>query len=100
MSFVIQSGITRAITGRGRKPTQFPLSSMNVGDSFLMECDISKTAEVESWRRKLRVAAKRYAEQNGDGYKFETAVVSETSDNEDEDGNPIVVTGVRVWRAA
>lgn len=98
MSFVIQSGITRSITGRGRKPTTFPLSQMDIGDSFRVECDITKASEVESWRRKLRTAAKRFAENNGDGYKFETAVVTE--DETDENGDSFKVTGIRIWRAA
>lgn len=91
MTFVIQSGVIPVPNKRGRKPTEFPLDQMNVGDSFLIECDISEKKQVESWRRKLLVAKKRFADsiENGNEFKFTTAVVS------DEFG-----TGLRVWRSA
>jgi hypothetical protein len=71
---------------RGRKATAFPLADMEVGDTFLIECDVESKKEVESWRRKLLTAKKRFSE-NYEG-KFVTAVV-----NSPEHG-----TGIRVWR--
>jgi hypothetical protein len=88
MAFVIQSGIPMVNTHRGRKPTEFPFDQMNVGDTFLIECDPTSKKEVESWRRKLLNAKKRFSE-NYDG-TFTTAVV-----NTEEHG-----AGLRVWRTA
>jgi len=86
MAFVIQSGIPMVNTHRGRKPTDFPLAEMSVGDTFLIECDPTDKKVVESWRRKFLTAKKRFSESY-EG-KFTTAVVST-----DEHG-----VGLRVWR--
>jgi hypothetical protein len=51
---------------------------MQVGDSFLIPCDVKEKKAVDSWRRKLLTAKKRM-----DGGKWATAVVSD---------------GLRVWR--
>ena len=63
---------------------------MDVGVSFLIPCDVTSKKDVESWRRKLLVAKKRFAEtlEEGDERKFTTAVV-----NSEEQG-----VGLRVWR--
>lgn len=85
MAFNIEANIPMASGKRGRKPTEFPLADMNVGDSFLIPCDTADKKAVDSWRRKLLVAKKRFAEQyeDADGIKFQTGTV---------DG------GLRVWR--
>lgn len=77
MTFVVESGIPftpRVGGGRGRKPTAFPLDEMEVGDSFLIECDVTSKKAVDSWRRKLLGARKRFAAayEDGDQYKFQT----------------------------
>lgn len=82
MSFVIEQNVAPVSGKRGRKPTEFPLDQMAVGDSFLIP--LENTAEkkvVESWRRKVLVAKKRFSEHY-EG-KFQTAVVE---------------GGLRVWR--
>ena len=90
--YKIESGVPFAVKrgGRGRKPSEFPFTDMEVGDSFLIPCDVTSKKEVESWRRKLLVAKKRFAEtlEEGDDRKFTTAVV-----NSEEQG-----VGLRVWR--
>lgn len=84
MAFTIEADIPMASGKRGRKPTEFPLGDMNVGDSFLISCDTTDKKVVDSWRRKLLVAKKRFAEQyDAEGIKFQTGTV---------DG------GLRVWR--
>ena len=87
MEFKIESGIPFASPnrgGRGRKPTVFPFENMEVGDSFLIECDSASKKVVDSWRRKLLVAKKRFNEAyNDDAWEFRTA----TQPN-----------GIRVWR--
>ena len=88
MEFVIESGVEQISSRRGRRPTQFPLADMAVGQSFLISCDTSEKKEVESWRRKLLTAKKRFCEEfdheeEGKEFKFTTAVVS---------------GGLRVWR--
>lgn len=83
MSFQLEAGVPIISGKRGRKPTEFPLGDMEVGYSFLIPCNTQEKKEVESWRRKLLVAKKRFIEENGEGYKFQTAVVAE---------------GLRVWR--
>ena len=87
MAFVIESGVAPVTGKRGRKPTEFPLDQMSVGDSFLIPCNVQEKKEVESWRRKLLVAKKRFAEgyEDGDQFKFTTAVMAD---------------GLRVWRTA
>lgn len=85
MAFTIESGVPMTSGKRGRKPTEFPLADMNVGDSFLIPCDTADKKAVDSWRRKLLVAKKRFAEQfDADGIKFQTGIA---------DG------GLRVWRS-
>lgn len=86
MSFVIEKEVAMVSGKRGRKPTSFPLTDMEVGDSFLIECDPADKKTVDSWRRKLLTAKKRFSE----GYegKFTTALVN------DERG-----AGLRVWRS-
>ena len=79
--FEIESGIPVAVSARGRKPTAFPLAHMDVGDSFLIECDTNSKKVLDSWRRKLLVARKRLDPD----LQLRTAVV---------DG------GLRVWRTA
>ena len=82
MAFVIESGVAAISGKRGRKPTDFPLDQMAVGDSFLIPLeDTTAKKSVESWRRKFLVAKKRFNEQF-EG-KFQTAVVE---------------GGLRVWR--
>lgn len=80
MSFVVERGIPMQVSGRGRRPgpSKFPLNQMQVGDSFLIPCDVKDKKAVDSWRRKLLTAKKRM-----DGGKWATAVVSD---------------GLRVWR--
>lgn len=81
MAFVIEKDVAPVSSKRGRKPTEFPLGDMEVGDSFLIPCDSTVKKEVESWRRKFLVAKKRFNEEF-EG-KFTTAVVSD---------------GLRIWR--
>jgi hypothetical protein len=82
MAFVIESGVAAISGKRGRKPTEFPLDQMAVGDSFLIPlADTTEKKSVESWRRKFLVAKKRFNE-SFEG-KFQTAVVE---------------GGLRVWR--
>ena len=85
MAFVIESGVAPVSGKRGRKPTEFPLDQMGVGDSFLIGIEADDADErkkqVESWRRKFLVAKKRFSE-SFEG-KFTTAVVAD---------------GLRVWR--
>lgn len=82
MAFVIESGVAAISGKRGRKPTEFPLDQMAVGDSFLIPVeDTTVKKVVESWRRKFLVAKKRFNESY-EG-KFQTAVVE---------------GGLRVWR--
>ncbi len=90
MNFQLETGVRQTTGKRGRKPTEFPLDQMDVGVSFLIPCNVEEKQEVDSWRRKLLVAKKRFAEtlDEGDERKFTTAVV-----NSDEQG-----TGLRVWR--
>lgn len=88
MDFQIQTGIPYAPQrgGRGRKPTSFPFTDMEVGDSFLIPCDNKDKKVVDSWRRKVLVAKKRFnIEFEGDTWEFRTAA---------DDG------GIRVWRTA
>lgn len=85
--FVIETDVAPIPSKRGRKPTEFPFAEMAVGTSFLIPCDVSEKKVVESWRRKLLVAKKRFAEQfeGAEGAKFTTAVMAD---------------GLRVWRTA
>ena len=93
MSFTIDKGIPYVSTtgGRGRKPTQFPLNELEKGDSFLIKCDPTNKKELDSWRRKLLGAKKRFAaEFVADGIKFNTLAV-----NDEVKGK-----GLRVYRTA
>lgn len=87
MDFKIESGVARVSNrgGRGRKPTAFPFADMDVGDSFLIKCEKERKV-LDSWRRKLLVAKKRFNEAyDGDPWKFSTSSVE---------------GGLRVWRTA
>lgn len=80
-SFKIESGIPMPKLARGRTAsTQFPLAEMQPGDSFLIKFDPKDKKALESWRRKVMSAKKRYKRDN-DG-DFRTVTVSE---------------GLRVW---
>ena len=94
MTFEIESDIPQVNNKRGRKPTDFPLENMQVGDSFLIPVivqlaedatDSEKAEEfkksVESWRRRFLLAKIRYMGKHGG--KFSTAIVTD---------------GLRVWR--
>jgi hypothetical protein len=92
MDFKVESGVPFASNrgGRGRKPTAFPLHEMHVGDSFLIACDTKDKKVVDSWRRKLLVAKKRFNDAlfadtsyGGDEWAFRTSTTNE---------------GIRVWR--
>lgn len=90
MTFKIESGIPLPKrTSVGRKGTEFPFADMDVGESFLMPCDISEEKNIVNWRRKLAAARKRFEEKSDYDIELRTAVVS------DDRG-----TGVRVWRTA
>lgn len=91
MEFKIETGVLRTVArggGRGRKPTAFPFEHMQVGDSFLIPCDVTVKNVVNSWRRKLLVAKKRFNEKyEGTPWEFSTALRSDEK-------------GLRVWRTA
>jgi len=90
MTFKIESGIPLPKrTSMGRKGTEFPFADMDVGESFLMPCDISEEKNIVNRRRKLAAARKRFEEKSDYDIELRTAVVS------DDRG-----TGVRVWRTA
>lgn len=80
MNFEIETGIPMKISGRGRPAgaPRFPLADMDVGQSFLIPCDVEDKKAVDSWRRKLLAEKKRM--ESG---KWQTAQTSE---------------GLRVWR--
>lgn len=86
MNFNIETGIDIPTSNRGRKPTEFPLTEMEVGNTFLIALDPEDKKQVESWRRKFLTAKKRFNEKY-EG-KFTTAVV-----NSEQHG-----VGLRVWR--
>lgn len=93
MDFVIEKGIPYVGTtgGRGRKPTTFPLNELEKGDSFLIPCDPTSKKALDSWRRKLLGAKKRFAaEFEADGIKFNTLAV-----NDEAKG-----VGLRIYRTA
>jgi len=93
MDFVIEKGIPFVSTagGRGRKPTQFPLNELEKGDSFLIQCDPTDKKALDSWRRKLLGAKKRFAaEFVADGIKFNTLAVNDATKGQ----------GLRVYRTA
>lgn len=83
MTFTVEAGVPIPKRSRGRAPTPFPMSSMQVGDSFLIECDINDKHALTNWRRKFLMAKKVFlASYEG---AFQTATVSD---------------GIRVWRTA
>jgi hypothetical protein len=65
---------------RGRKAVAFPFGEMDVGDSFLIECDVEAKNEINNWRRKIAIAKKAFGQGT-----FSTATMGD---------------GVRVWRTA
>ena len=85
MTFQIESGVPlpKAKRGPGRKATEFPMGDMNVGDSFLMPCDVKDAKTLANWRRKFLLAKERFLTQYEAAFK--TATVED---------------GVRVWRTA
>lgn len=86
MLFTIESNVPYNVKrgGRGRKPTEFPFEDMEVGDSFLITCDSTNKKTVDSWRRKVLVAKKRFNEAyDSDAWEFRTAAEA---------------AGIRVWR--
>lgn len=91
MEFKIETGVPRTSVregSRGRKPTAFPFADMQVGDSFLISCDVAVKNVVNSWRRKLLVAKKRFNEKyEGAPWEFSTALRPDEK-------------GLRVWRTA
>jgi hypothetical protein len=59
------------------------MAEMDVGDSFLIECDTKDKKALTNWRRKFLMAKKVFLESYEGA--FQTATVSD---------------GVRVWRTA
>jgi hypothetical protein len=53
---------------------------MDVGDSFLIECDVEAKNEINNWRRKIAIAKKAFGQGT-----FSTATMGD---------------GIRVWRTA
>jgi hypothetical protein len=91
MTFQIESDIPMPKrTSVGRRGTEFPFADMEVGDSFLMPCDVSEEKNIVNWRRKLAAARKRFEAKSDYDIDLRTAVVAD-----DDKG-----TGVRVWRTA
>lgn len=83
MTFTVESGVPIPKRTRGRAPTPFPMSNMQVGDSFLIECDVADKKTLSNWRRKFLMAKKVFlASYEG---AFQTATVAD---------------GIRVWRTA
>jgi hypothetical protein len=78
MTFQVESGIDLPRLARGRRATEFPLTEMDVGDSFLIPFDVTDGKLVDSWRRKVAAAKKKVQ-----GGEFRTATMSD---------------GLRVWR--
>jgi len=63
MNFKIEKDVPIPKLARGRvAATQFPLASMNAGDSFLIACDSKDKKVIDSWRRKVLMAKKRLGE--------------------------------------
>jgi hypothetical protein len=90
MTFQIESDIPMPKRASvGRRGTEFPFADMEVGDSFLMPCDVSEEKNIVNWRRKLAAARKRFEAKSDYDIDLRTAVVA------DDKG-----TGVRVWRTA
>ncbi len=80
MSFDIESDVPMVSNRRGRKAVEFPFHQMDVGDSFLVPCDVNAKNEINNWRRKIAIAKKAFGKGT-----FATATVSD---------------GIRVWRTA
>lgn len=78
--FEVQSGVPMTSARRGRKAVTFPFEQMDIGDSFLVPCDVTAKNELNNWRRKILLAKKAF----GQG-QFSTGTVSD---------------GIRVWRTA
>jgi hypothetical protein len=80
MSFEIESDVPMVSNRRGRKAVEFPFGEMDVGDSFLVPCDVNAKNEINNWRRKIAIAKKAFGQGT-----FSTATVGD---------------GIRVWRTA
>jgi len=80
MSFNIESDVPMVSNRRGRKAVEFPFYEMDVGDSFLVPCDVSAKNEINNWRRKIAIAKKAFGQGT-----FSTATLGD---------------GIRVWRTA
>jgi len=60
MSFKIESDVPMPKLARGRvAATRFPLAEMEIGESFLIPCDVADKKTLDSWRRKVLAAKKR-----------------------------------------
>ena len=84
--FTIESNVPVAAVPRGRKPSSFPLADMDIGQSFMVAIEgegDEATKNLESWRRKLRIAIKTFTVAYD--AKFQMAKT---------------VGGLRVWRVA
>lgn len=77
--FQIEEGIPIPVKSRGRKPIDFPLKDMRVGDSFLIESN-HDTKVLAAWKRKVSGARVRYKLS---AHKFKSEAVE---------------GGLRVWR--
>lgn len=80
MSFTVEVGVPMTSARRGRKAVTFPFEHMDIGDSFLVPCNVAAKNELNNWRRKILLAKKAF----GQG-QFATGTVSD---------------GIRVWRTA
>jgi hypothetical protein len=80
MTFEIESDVPMVSNRRGRKAVTFPFGEMDVGDSFLVDCDVEAKNEINNWRRKIAIAKKAFGQGT-----FSTATVGD---------------GIRVWRTA
>ena len=85
MTFQIESGVPlpKAKRGPGRKATEFPMADMQVGDSFLIPCDVKDAKSLANWRRKFLLAKKRFLTTYEGAFRTVT-----------------VEDGIRVWRTA
>lgn len=83
MTFTVEAGVPIPKRARGRAPTPFPMGTMQIGDSFLIPCDINDKKALTNWRRKFLMAKKVFLSQYEGA--FQTATVSD---------------GIRVWRTA
>jgi len=83
MTFTVEAGVPVPKRARGRAPTAFPMQQMQIGDSFLIPCDINDKKALSNWRRKFLMAKKVFLSQYEGA--FQTATMSD---------------GVRVWRTA